>query len=73
MKMAGLSRAIPIHACLARFRRHPKSISENHFKRQFDEEMNIVRQYGNPLHVFIHNLNRHKIVFTYKLLSLLNG
>ncbi len=73
IKMAGLSKAIPIHTRLARFRRHPGSISENHFERQFDEEMSIVRQYGNFMHVFIHTLNRYKIVFIYKLLRLLNG
>lgn len=69
LRFARLSRAIPIHARLARFRRHPGSISENQFARQFDEELVIARQFGSPLHVAIHWVNRWKIVWSYRLLT----
>jgi glycosyltransferase involved in cell wall biosynthesis len=69
LRMAGHGSAFPIHALLARFRRHPGSISENNFIRQFKEETDIVAMEGNRLHRALHELNRRKIVLAYQLLS----
>ncbi len=71
MKMAKASPASAIHRRLARFRRHPGSISENQFAKQFDEELAIARQYGNFLHVALHTLNKWKIILVYRLLGAL--
>ena len=69
LKMAGRSRAISIHRTLSNFRRHDQSISENHFEKQFDEELKIAREHGNFIHYLIHTFNKYKIIFVYKLLS----
>ncbi len=71
LKMARRSRAAAIRRRLARFRRHPGSISENQFARQFDEELRIAGQYGNSLHVFLHTLNKWEIILIYRLLGVL--
>jgi len=69
VKMANLSAAVPIHRFLARFRRHQESISENIFELQFAEEMRVVRQHGNILHKTIHEINRRKITFLYRVMA----
>jgi glycosyltransferase involved in cell wall biosynthesis len=67
--MAEKSRPVHLRKLLASFRRHDDSISNNHFERQFQEELAICREHGNVLTSFIHMLNVWKIVWIYKLLS----
>ncbi len=69
MKMSLIAPARAVHKYLARFRRHSGSISENHFIRQFDEELEIARKYGNKLHYWVHKFNVWKIVTVYKILK----
>ncbi|MDD3117691.1 MAG: glycosyltransferase family 2 protein [Victivallales bacterium] len=69
MKMSQMAPAVALHRYLARFRRHSGSISENHFVRQFDEELAIARKYGSWLHYVIHCFNARKIVLAYKLMK----
>lgn len=69
LKMAQKSRALHLRQYLAEFRRHPGSISENFFERQFAEELSIAGEYGNAVHRLIHRFNCWKIVTAYKLLS----
>ncbi len=69
MKMANESRAIHIREYLSKFRRHSESISENHFVKQFSEELEICKEYGNILHWLIHKFNQLKITIIYKILS----
>ncbi len=69
MKMSQIAPARAVHRYFARFRRHSGSISENHFIRQFDEELSIARKYGNAIHYLIHKFNVWKIVTVYKLLK----
>jgi len=54
MEMASCSKAIPIRVYLAKFRRHNNSISENCYKKQFQEELNIAKKYGCSIHFIIH-------------------
>lgn len=69
LKMGAISAALPIHDTLARFRRHSESISENHFVRQFQEELEICSTFGNGLHRLLHRLNYWKITAVYHLLA----
>ncbi len=69
LKMAQESSAIHIREYLAEFRRHSDSISENHFVKQFSEEFEICKEYGNKLHWLIHKFNQLKIITIYKILS----
>ena len=69
MRMAQKSKAIHIRKYLAKFRRHPGSISENHFVKQFSEELEIAKEYGNSLHWLLHKVNELKIIAIYKVLS----
>jgi len=69
MGMSSRSRAIPIHRYLARFRRHAGSISETHYKRQFQEELEIAARFGKRPHVWLHRLVMYKIIFIYGLLG----
>lgn len=69
LKMAGIAPAHHLHRNLASFRRHAESISENHFERQFNEELAIAAHYGNAFHHLIHRFNCWKIITIYKLLS----
>jgi glycosyltransferase involved in cell wall biosynthesis len=68
LKMADVSPPIHIRAELAKFRRHSESISENYFVRQFQEELNISKNYGKLWHYFIHLFNYYKIIAVYKFL-----
>lgn len=54
LKMGQLSKAIPIHAYLAHFRRDHYSLSDRYFQQQFKEEITIASFYGNKIHRFIH-------------------
>ena len=72
LKMAGRSPAVSIHTRLARFRRHPGSISENQFARQFQEELAIARAHGTAVHGFVHWYNCWKIIWVYRLLGALS-
>ncbi len=56
LEMAARSPALSLHRHLADFRRHDDSISENHFERQFQEELAIATARGNVLHRAIHRL-----------------
>jgi len=69
LEMSKHSRAIAIHEYFAEFRRHSESISENNFEKQFKEELNISKCYGNKIHYLIHKFNFWKIVTIYKLLK----
>ncbi len=69
LKMSAEAPAYHLHRDLACFRRHAGSISENHFQKQFAEELEIAREHGNALHHLIHRFNCWKIVTAYKLLS----
>ncbi len=69
LKMGEKAPALAVHEYLAEFRRHPGSISENFFERQFAEELAIARAHGNAIHGLIHRFNTWKIVTAYKLLS----
>lgn len=69
LRMAQIGRPAHLRARLARFRRHAGSISENLLVRQFAEEAGIAAAHGNALHRFLHELNRRKIVWVYRLLS----
>ncbi len=69
LKMATLARPLHLRKLLTSFRRHTESISENHFEKQFAEELAISRKYGNLIHYLIHKFNVWKIVTVYKLLS----
>lgn len=69
LRMAACSRAVPLRRCLARFRRHPGSISENRFELQFAEELAIAAASGNAVHRALHRFNCWKILFVYRLLA----
>ncbi|MDD5698063.1 MAG: glycosyltransferase family 2 protein [Victivallaceae bacterium] len=69
LDMAKKSRPVHIRKMLSAFRRHNASISENHYRRQFDEELAIARRYCNFIHYLIHAFNRWKTVTIYRLLS----
>jgi glycosyltransferase involved in cell wall biosynthesis len=69
MMMASKSQAIPVRDYLAKFRRHHESISEQDFARQFAEELEIAKKYGNKFHCLIHKFNQVKIVAIYRLLQ----
>ncbi|MGI6524867.1 MAG: glycosyltransferase family 2 protein [Bdellovibrionota bacterium] len=68
LKMAQRSSAISVHDCLAHFRRCGQSISDNHFERQFSEELKIAAEYGGWLVRLIHRFNSWKTVTVYRLL-----
>jgi len=65
-EMAKISRAFHIRNNLSSFRRHSESISENYFERQFTEELEISKKYGNQIHYFIHKINIKLRAFIYK-------
>jgi glycosyltransferase involved in cell wall biosynthesis len=69
LKMANSSNAIPIRKLLSSFRRHNDSISENHFEKQFYEELEISKQYGIIIHYYIHLLLIKLRTIIYKTLS----
>ena len=69
LKMAQASKAIHIRDYLASFRRSQGTISETHFEKQFNEELEISKAYGNKLHYFIHSLLIRLRTFIYKSLS----
>ncbi len=69
LQLSERSPAAPIHATLADFRRHACSISENHTRQQFDEELALAKAAGNHLHYGLHWLNRAKILAAYHLLN----
>ena len=69
LKMAQASPSIHIRKYLASFRRHNESISENHFEKQFKEELEISKKYGNTLHYHIHLLLIKLRILVYKILS----
>lgn len=57
LAMAAHGRPIRLHERLASFRRHQDSISENHFERQFREELEIACRHGGLPHRLIHRLS----------------
>jgi len=69
LAMSRHSRAIAIPSYLAEFRRHQGSISENHFVRQFEEELQIAAANGKAVHRLIHAFNCWKITAVYRLLG----
>jgi len=69
LKMSDFGPAFPIREVLSSFRRHPGSISESSFQRQFAEELEIASARGNAIHRLIHAFNCWKIVTAYKLMS----
>lgn len=68
LKMSLYGSPIVIRSYLAKFRRHPGSISETQFATQFKEELNIGQNYGKSWHNIVHNLNRLKTVAIYTLM-----
>ncbi len=70
MNMANKAGPVHVRKLLASFRRHSESISQNNFDKQFDEELEIARKYGNPVTAFLHWINARKIVWIYKLLAI---
>jgi len=68
LKMYKLSNPFFLRQYLAKFRRHDLSISEKFTRMQFGEELTIAKQYGGLLHGLIHDFNRRKILFFYKLM-----
>jgi glycosyltransferase involved in cell wall biosynthesis len=73
MNMADKARPAHVRKMLASFRRHPESISQNNFDKQFSEELEISRKYGNIATYFLHWINARKIVCVYKLLAIFAG
>ncbi len=73
LRMASISRPRVIRRTLACFRRHPGSISELNFEQQFQEELQISREYGSGVHYWLHRFNCWKIVAAYKMMERLNG
>lgn len=69
LRFARLSPAHPVHRVIARFRRHPGSISEATFERQFEEELRLARREGGRLHGLIHRFNTWKILTVYRWLN----
>ena len=69
LKMAQTSPASHIRKYLASSRRHNESISENHFEKQFKEELDITKLYGNIIHYYIHLLLIKLRTIIYKILS----
>ncbi len=69
LKMAEIARPRHLPRYLAAFRRHPQSISETHFERQFAEELEIAAARGNRLHRSLHACNRWKITTAYRLMA----
>lgn len=69
LQMSEYAPAMPIHSYLAAFRRHEDSISENYFREQFQEELEIARLYGNKLHYIIHKFNCWKTIKIYSMLN----
>lgn len=72
LKMAQKSRAIPVHKYLSSFRRTDGTISENFYREQFHEELEISKKYGNKIHALIHKFTKWKIVLIYNRLNLSN-
>lgn len=68
LQMAEHAAALPIHSYLAAFRRHKNSISENYFRKQFQEELEITRLHGNQLHYIFHKFNSWKTIKIYNIL-----
>jgi glycosyltransferase involved in cell wall biosynthesis len=68
LKMAKASPASHIRKYLASFRRHDESISENHFEKQFREELEISRKHGNIIHYCLHSLLIKLRILIYKTL-----
>lgn len=68
LKMAQKSKAIHVRKLLSSFRRHTESISENHFEKQFKEELEISKQYGNFICYLIHLISIKLRTFIYKIL-----
>ena len=69
LKMANTSRAIHTRKLLSSFRRHADSISENHFEKQFCEELDISKHYGRLMHYKLHSILINLRKFIYKILS----
>jgi glycosyltransferase involved in cell wall biosynthesis len=69
LKMANTSPAIHIRKHFTSFRRHNESISENHFEKQFKEELAISNQYGNFIHYSLHLFLVNFRIFIYKILA----
>ena len=69
LKMAKASKAIHIRDYLASFRRTQGTISETHFEKQFNEELEIAKEHGNKLHYYIHYFTKNKILIAYKILA----
>ena len=70
MSMAEKARPVHVRKLLASFRRHAESISQNHFDKQFAEELAISREHGNLVTYFFHWINARKIVWIYKALAI---
>jgi glycosyltransferase involved in cell wall biosynthesis len=59
---------------LADFRRHPDSLSENFTGNQFQEQYAVARAHGaSRKQLALHHFNVKKIVWGYRVLSLLSG
>jgi glycosyltransferase involved in cell wall biosynthesis len=55
------------------FRRHKGSLSENYTGRQFAEQYAVARENGaTPLQLAVHRFNVQKIIWGYRVLSVLN-
>lgn len=72
LRMAAISRPLSLHRRLARFRRHPMSISERHFVQQFREECEASAGYGSAAHSLLHRVLAGKTVLVYRILALLS-
>jgi glycosyltransferase involved in cell wall biosynthesis len=69
LKMARKSRARSVHQYLAGFRRHAASISETSFVAQFNQELEISREFGTFCHYFLHWFSIKLRITIYKMLS----
>lgn len=69
LKFANQSKAIVCRRKLAHFRRFGESISDTQFEQQFQDELDIIRPYANPVERAIHRFNRWKIVTAYRLMA----
>lgn len=69
LKFANHSKAIACPQKLAHFRRYGESISDTQFEDQFQEELDIVRPFANPMQRLIHRFNCWKIVTVYRLMA----
>lgn len=69
VNMAAASRPVHVRRYLANFRRHNESISEQHFERQFREELAVALAHAPAPHRLIHRVTVALRIWAYRLLN----